>query len=646
MAATMSPLTSSRSTIAVLSALLAIGLASGLAPGQVPAPAAKPTAPGAKPAASPGFNDYANRVVAYIYHNTPITRKDLGEYLIARCGGERLEVLVNKKIIEKACKEQNIEATSGEVDAVFRDDIAKIGFKQNEFVSKVLQQKHKTLYEWKEDVLRPQLLLTKLCQHKIKVTAEEVNQAFETAYGAKVDCKIIIWPLAEESLVRNQYYPSIRNNDAEFDRVAKAQAPPFGSCAGHVKPIGRYNPGNPLMEIIAKKGFALKEGETSEVLKMSDGLMVIKCLKHLAPDPKAKLEVHRARLEKEVFDRKIQEEIPKVFQDLYTRAKPVFLLPEYLALKPEARKQVPAGPPDPGSQVVAWIYGNIPITREDFGEYLIASLGGEKVELLVNKMIIEKVCRDRKITASEQEINAVLKEDLAKMNVTPGDFVVKVLRPQHKTMYEWKEDAIKPQILLTKLCRDRVRVTEEDLAKAFNAYYGEKVDCKIILWPQAEENLVRNNIYARIRDSEAEFDRVAKTQASSQLASKLGHIAPVGRDTTGNPDLERALFALQPGEITPVIKVPEGFVVARCIQRIPADKTVKLAAVRAGLEKEIIEKKILLEIPRCFAELREQASVDIILKENIRQKDLERDVRQELGVKPTAAPAGKTPAGK
>src|SRR3974390_531372 len=36
-------------------------------------------------------SDYDKRVVAYIHNNIPITREDLGEYLIARFGAQRVE---------------------------------------------------------------------------------------------------------------------------------------------------------------------------------------------------------------------------------------------------------------------------------------------------------------------------------------------------------------------------------------------------------------------------------------------------------------------------------------------------------------------------------------------------------------------------
>src|SRR5262245_11729663 len=69
-------------------------------PASAPAQAAAPVTPPVAPTAA---GDYAREVIAYIYDVIPITRADLGEFLIARWGADRLEVLVNERIIEHAC---------------------------------------------------------------------------------------------------------------------------------------------------------------------------------------------------------------------------------------------------------------------------------------------------------------------------------------------------------------------------------------------------------------------------------------------------------------------------------------------------------------------------------------------------------------
>src|SRR5262249_5259570 len=82
------------------------------------APPAAQTPPPQK-AATP--SDYSQRVVAYIFGNVPITREDLGEYLIARQGYEKIDLLVNKRIIEHAASQRGITVTAAEIEAIFQD---------------------------------------------------------------------------------------------------------------------------------------------------------------------------------------------------------------------------------------------------------------------------------------------------------------------------------------------------------------------------------------------------------------------------------------------------------------------------------------------------------------------------------------------
>src|SRR5262245_41274001 len=54
-------------------------------------------------------SDYKTRVVARLYNDTvPVTREELGEYLIARFGAERIKFMLNRKIVEMECAKQGI----------------------------------------------------------------------------------------------------------------------------------------------------------------------------------------------------------------------------------------------------------------------------------------------------------------------------------------------------------------------------------------------------------------------------------------------------------------------------------------------------------------------------------------------------------
>ena len=286
---------------------------------------------------------------------------------------------------------------------------------------------------------------------------------------------------------------------------------------------------------------------------------------------------------------------------------------------------IPSTNSDYSSRVVAYVYDNMPITREELGEYLIARYGTERLDLLCNKKIIDNECRKAGIEVTAAEVENSLSEDLKGLNVDRKIFVDKVLKNYRKNLYEWKEDVIRPKLMLSKLVRSRVKVTDEDIKKAFDAYYGEKVECRIVMYEKGFERAVLSD-YPRLRDSEEEFHKAAKNQKSSSLAATAGKIRPIARNTTGNDELEKAAFALQPNEVSPVIGTPEGLIVVKCDKRIPADTTVNLESVREKITAEIIEKKIAAEIPVAFAEMRKRANPKIILQGVNQMDDLTKTI--------------------
>ena len=274
---------------------------------------------------------------------------------------------------------------------------------------------------------------------------------------------------------------------------------------------------------------------------------------------------------------------------------------------------IPSTNSDYSSRVVAYVYDNMPVTREELGEYLIARYGTERLDLLCNKKIIDNECRKAGIEVTAAEVENSLSEDLKGLNVDRKTFVDKVLKNYRKNLYEWKEDVIRPKLMLSKLVRSRVKVTDDDVKKAFEAYYGEKVECRIVMYEKGFERAVLSD-YPRLRDSEEEFHKAAKNQKSSSLAATAGKIRPIARNTTGNDELEKAAFALQPNEVSPVIGTPEGLIIVKCDKRIAADTTVNLESVREKITAEIIEKKIAAEIPVAFSEMRKRANPKLILQ--------------------------------
>lgn len=290
--------------------------------------------------------------------------------------------------------------------------------------------------------------------------------------------------------------------------------------------------------------------------------------------------------------------------------------------------------PDYSLRVVAYIFNNVPITREELGEYLIARHGHEKIDLLVNKKIIEHSAGQRGVTVTAAEVEAALQEDLKGINVNQKDFVDKVLKQYGKTLYEWKEDVIRPRLMMTKLCNDQIQVTEQEIQTAFTAEFGPKVEIQLIIWPKGQEQFAFQS-YDKIRQSDEEFERAARQQAASALAMNGGRLKPFGRGAGTHPEVEKEAFMLKPGEISRLIGTPEGTCCMKVLRTLPADDNAKIEQHRERLHKEVFEKRLNVEVPKMMKALRDSANPVVFMKKMETAEDLERNVLREI--QPTAA---------
>jgi parvulin-like peptidyl-prolyl isomerase len=584
---------------------------------QTNVPAVRAAAPA--PAAQEPLSDYSRRVVGYIYDAEPITREQLGEYLIDR-HGDKLDLLINKRIIDETCRQYNIEVTASEVESALAEELQGLAIDQKTFVNTLLARYHKNLYEWKEDVVRSRLQMAKLCRSRAQLSEDEIRKAFESLYGEKIECQIILWPKdkrGEADALAD--YARLRDNPEAFDQKAKAQLVKreLAATAGKVRPFGRYVMGDDNFDRIV---FRLKPNEVSEVIATNDGPVLVKCLRHYPADTSISIDSVREKLVKQLLDKKVASEMQRAFQTLKAQAHPEIKLKK--KNKAEESDGMPANDGGPRSrQIVAVYNGQTSIAREDFGEFLIARYGAEKIDFLINQRIIDKECQAHNIQVTPQEIEAGLNDDLKKLSVDLKQFEKDFLGPYNKNLYEWREDVIRPRLLMSKLCRDRVKVTEEELKLAFDARFGEKVQGHMILWPADQVKFALME-YTQIRDNPKAFDEKAKHQTSSTLAAKGGAIGPFGRHTLGNENVEREAFKLQPGDITTLIGTPEGNVVFKLDKRIPADTSVTLESKRAELTQEVFERKVQMEMQTAFRDLRVAAKPKVMLKDSSKPDDL------------------------
>jgi hypothetical protein len=292
--------------------------------GWILAGAAVAQPPAVVPAGGVVGNQPGVRAVAMIYDTIPVTRDELADFLIARGGYEKIELLINRKIIEVECSKRKISVTNQEVEACLNEDLKGLGFSRDQFLDQFLPRYNKTYYEWMEDVIRPRLMLKKLVENdpECRATDEDAKKIFENQFGEKRRCQMIMWPF-DQPKVAQQQFEQARKDQVEFDRVARGQAnPSLAAASGHILPIAKHQAEkDPRIE---KMAFEMKVGETSSLIECAESKcwVMLKLHEVLPPDDKAKFADHREAMLKTAQDKKIESYIPTYMKKLKDAARP------------------------------------------------------------------------------------------------------------------------------------------------------------------------------------------------------------------------------------------------------------------------------------------------------------------------------------
>ena len=299
----------------------------------------------------------------------------------------------------------------------------------------------------------------------------------------------------------------------------------------------------------------------------------------------------------------------------------------------------PAAPPPAAGdkRVIAYIHGSTPVTREEFGDYLIQLHGQDRVRLFVNRRIIEMAAARRGIVVTPQEISAVIDQDCAKLGMNKADFLKNVLAQKYgKTELEWREDVIKPRLMVQAMCKDQLNLTEPELRKVYENLYGEKIQCKVILWPKgSEKDILR--VYDAIRKDDKAFDDAARAQPYSDLQANGGKLDPIGRHSgPGTAKIEEIAFRLKDGQVSEMIDTGNGILVIKRLHAIPRKTGVTFESVLPQLRQELTDRQMDQLVPAMFKKLNEEAKPLFILrpKDETREEMEERSKR--LGVDPAA----------
>lgn len=534
------------------------------------------------------------KIVAQV-NGITIGRDELAEECLRRHGKEMLESMVNKHLIAEECKRRNIVITREEVDAEIERMAQRFNLPVEQWLKLLKQERGINPVQYASDIIWPTLALRRLAGERLAVSPAEIRAAWEAHYGESIKCRLIA---VRDRARAEQIRAEAAEHPDQFGDLAKQHSEDSSaSVKGVIPPIRRHG-SFPEIERVAFE--ELRDGEVSRVLQVGDQFLI---LKRECKLPASQVAVDRVapQLEEIVRERKMRTVAAEIFQQLQQQARV-----ENVFNDPAKRRAMPG--------VAATINGR-PIPLSELADHCVERYGEEVLEGLINRKLIEQACKKRNIAVSDAEMDAEIARTAAEMVPLKPDgspdvdtWLKTVVEEQRTTVEIYRCDAVWPAVALKKLAADGVKVTEEDLQKGYEANFGPRVRCRAIVLnnPRRAQEVWE---MARRRPNAEYFGQLAETYSVEPGSQALrGEVPPI-RKHGGQPLLEKAAFALKPGELSEIIQVGDKWVILFC-EGYTQPIDVDFARVRDDIYRDIYEKKLRLAMYEYFEHLRDSATID------------------------------------
>lgn len=233
----------------------------------------------------------------------------------------------------------------------------------------------------------------------------------------------------------------------------------------------------------------------------------------------------------------------------------------------------------------------------------------------VKKFLIKLECEKAGVIVTEQEINEEIVRMAKTFKFSSEEWLNLLSEERNISAEAYKSDILWPLLSIRKLAGSRLHVSEEEIQKEYDAQFGPAVKLRqIVLKSRADAE----KIHAEVKANPESFPSVAKNQSLDPTSQAHGGLIQPLRLNTVNPAIEKAVFALKPMEISPIIEWPAGvFIIFRCDEHLQP-QNVDRERVRDQLVMGIRDAKTRVISEEIFLELQRNAQIDAIFGNPVR----------------------------
>jgi len=538
--------------------------------------------------------------VMAVVNGEQISQADLGRECLWRFGKEVLEGMINRQLIAEACAQKKITITPQDIEAEIERIAQKFGLPKDKWMQLLRDERGFSESQYKREVVWPMLALRRLSEDRTQVTQEEMQKAYESEFGPKVRALLIVH---SQKQMAEQLHAAVAADPKQFRDLSKRYSddPGVASAYGVIPPI-RMHLGDANLERIA---FSLQPGQVSPIVQVADKYYILKCeeridAKILPPD---QMNAYTAKLQDRLKEGKLRGVAANFFEEMAKTSQ----ITNYYTATEEVRKALPPG-------TVATV-NNRPITTQALTEECLSRYGQEVLEGEISRKVLAQELAKKKLQITQQDLDEEVARAAEMYGVTDKEGKPDVERwlaqitEQEKAPKElYIRDAVWPSVALKKIVGNEVIVTEDDLQKAYESNYGERVEVlAIVCGDQRQAQRVWD--MARNNPTDSFFGELAEQYSVEPSSRSNGGKVPPIQKHSGSPELEKEAFTLKAGQISGIVAVNNQFIILRCLGRT-TPVSVDQQVARKALYKDLEERKLRANMSREFDRLLQTSQID------------------------------------
>lgn len=266
---------------------------------------------------------------------------------------------------------------------------------------------------------------------------------------------------------------------------------------------------------------------------------------------------------------------------------------------------------DLGPAVVATVNGQ-PISLVELAQQCIAKHGEELLENMVNRTLLLQACQARNIEITKKDVDDEIARTAAKFGLSVPAFL-KLLQDERNIAPEfYATDIVWHMLSLRALSKESIKVSPQEIDLAFQREFGPKVQVRMIACRDQQKIA---NLHQQAVANPDLFKTLARDHSEDPASASVEGLLPPIRKNSGDDEIERVSFSLQPGQISKVFSIGELYITLQCVRHFPPANppAAQLTEFHNKLRADLEEEKLRQSAEQTYTQLRSSAQVVTVL---------------------------------